>query len=63
MYAYEWQGFGIVLKGFSGGRTVWLQGDEAADLHDQLQRVSGRVGPCGALLADSIIAEYECVAE
>jgi hypothetical protein len=31
---YDWVGYGLVLR-FDHG-TVWLQGDEASELYDQL---------------------------
>lgn len=32
---YDWLGYGLLLK-FDNG-TVFLQGDEASELHDQLE--------------------------
>lgn len=36
---YEWHGFGMVIR-FPEGTSVWLQGDEACQLHDELGAVT-----------------------
>lgn len=33
---YDWQGHGLLITA-PDGRTCWLQGDEASELHDQLE--------------------------
>jgi hypothetical protein len=37
MWDYDWLGYGLLLK-FGGNRTVFMQGDEASDLHDELEK-------------------------
>ena len=36
-YSFDWQGCGLLLIDHASNRTVWLQGDEANRLDDELQ--------------------------
>ena len=36
MWDYDWLGYGLLLR-FGGGRSVFLQGDEAGYLYDELE--------------------------
>ena len=55
MYDYEWLGYGLVLK--LGGGEVFLQGEEASELHDQLEA-------CGTEAElEALLGEYEVLCE
>jgi hypothetical protein len=54
---YDWLGYGLLLK-FDNG-TVFLQGDEASELYDQLEECSS-VEEFGLLIGDyAELAEKE----
>jgi hypothetical protein len=36
MWDYDWLGYGLLLR-FGGGRSVFLQGEEASELYDELE--------------------------
>ena len=38
MYEYEWLGYGLEITGPEG--SCFLQGDEASELHDQLEAIT-----------------------
>ena len=55
MADYDWLGYGLLLK-FDNG-TVFMQGDEASELHDQLEA-------CGTgEEIDLLLSEYADLAE
>ena len=55
-YDYNWQGYGLTLQ-FPNGKDAFLQGEEASELHDQLESCETKEQ------VEMIISEYEVLVE
>lgn len=54
-YDWEWLGYGLLLKLPNG--TVFLQGDEAAELYDELESITD------SDILEAVLSEYEVAIE
>jgi len=55
MYDYEWLGYGLLLRLPNG--TVFMQGDEASELYDQLESITDEA------TLEMVLSEYSEAAE
>ena len=54
-YDYDWLGYGLILHLPEG--TVFLQGDEAAELYDELERINDPAVLAAVLVEYSVLIE------
>lgn len=55
MYEYEWLGYGMTISGPEG--EVFMQGDEASELYDQLEAIEDDE------VLQAVLSEYATVME